>query len=48
VLEQRVSMNEESVSSVLDYFREVKEQKLAAEHEVLQFNHATLAQQLFA
>lgn len=24
VLEQRVSMNEESVSSVLDYFREVK------------------------
>jgi hypothetical protein len=30
-----VSMNEDSVSSVLDYFREVKEQKLAAEHEVL-------------
>lgn len=38
-------MNEESVSSVLDYFREVKEQKLAAEHEVLQFNHQTLLQQ---
>jgi len=32
-------MNEESVSNVLDYFREVKEQKLAAENEVLQFNH---------
>ena len=37
-------MNEESVSSVLEYFREVKEQKVAAEHDVLQFNHQTLLQ----
>lgn len=42
VLEQRVSMNEESVSSVLDYFREVKEQKASARNDVLQYNHKNL------
>ena len=41
VLEQRVSMNEESVSSVMDYFKEVKEQR-NNKSEVLQFNHASL------
>jgi hypothetical protein len=41
-------MNEESVTSVLEYFREVREQKIAAEHDVLQFNHQALLQQQLA
>jgi hypothetical protein len=35
VLEQRVSMNEESVSGVMDYFREVKEQRESSKNEIL-------------
>jgi hypothetical protein len=39
VLEQRVSMNEESVSGVMDYFKEVKEQNASRKNDVLQYNH---------
>lgn len=38
VLEQRVSMNEDSVTQVMDYFREVKDQKQAKRHDILEYN----------
>jgi hypothetical protein len=42
VLEQRVSMQEESVSGVMDYFREIKEQQASAKNDILQYNHSNL------
>ncbi len=42
VLEQRVSINEESVSGVMEYFREVKEAKASAKNDILQYNHQNL------
>jgi len=38
VLEQRVSMNEDSVTQVMDYFREVKDQQRAKRHDILEYN----------
>ena len=38
VLEQRVSMNEESVTNVMEYFKEAKERRENAQNDVLQFN----------
>lgn len=39
ILEQRVSMNEESVSSVMEYFKEVKHSAKNGSNLVMQFNH---------
>ena len=38
VLEQRVSMNEESVTQVMEYFRESKEAQRAKRHDILEYN----------
>lgn len=38
VLEQRVSMNEDSVTGVMDYFRDCKESERNAQLQVMQFN----------
>lgn len=38
VLEQRVSMNEESVAGVMDYFKEVKKSEERLSKQVMQFN----------
>ena len=38
VLEQRVSMNEESVQNVISYFKETKELREAKAQQVLSYN----------
>jgi hypothetical protein len=42
VLEQRVCMNEESVTQVMEYFHEVKDQQRAKRGDVLSYNPQNL------
>lgn len=46
MLEQRVSMNEESVSGVMDYFKECRESKSHAGKQVIQYNPQAIMQEL--
>lgn len=44
MLEQRVSMNEDSVTQVMDYFRDVKEQQREKRKDVLEYNPRNMLQ----
>ena len=46
VLEQRVSMNEESVTGVIDYFRDARESQARKQNLVMQFNPDAIVETL--